>query len=282
MVNTTALFGAGWVDRLPTKSITAARTARMVANIYRELQLDFEAVSAGRPHILPDGRVGKFGWKAQFGSLEEFVAAACANEIGLGTPTHAQPKPIGRSDAPEVAPDLDWRQFRAMTAYVDTLPRPIEITPSDRATAEAAQRGRALFTAVGCAICHTPDIGGVHGVYSDFLLHRLDDPNPSGGGSYGSSGVNPAERPLPTDHPRPWEWKTPPLWGVADSAPYLHDGRAATLADAIRLHRGDAATVTEAYLKLPESDRWAVLTFLGTLKAPQDADQPPPEVVRPR
>ncbi|MCA9158050.1 MAG: hypothetical protein KDA72_06970 [Planctomycetales bacterium] len=25
------------------------------------------------------------------------------------------------------------------------------------------------------------------------------------------------------------EWKTPPLWGGADSAPYLHDGRAETL-----------------------------------------------------
>jgi len=27
-----------------------------------------------------------------------------------------------------------------------------------------------------------------------------------------------------------------PLWGVADTAPYLHDGRAATLDEAIRLH----------------------------------------------
>jgi len=33
---------------------------------------------------------------------------------------------------------------------------------------------------------------------------------------------------LPDDVARPDEWRTPPLWGVADSAPYLHDGRAAT------------------------------------------------------
>ena len=47
------------------------------------------------------------------------------------------------------------------------------------------------------------------------------------------------------------EWRTPPLWGVADSPPYLHDGRAYTLEDAIRLHDGEAeGTVALILLKL--------------------------------
>ena len=37
------------------------------------------------------------------------------------------------------------------------------------------------------------------------------------------------------------EWRTPPLWGVRDSAPYMHDGRAETLLEAISMHDGEAA-----------------------------------------
>ena len=40
------------------------------------------------------------------------------------------------------------------------------------------------------------------------------------------------------DGPSPGEWRTPPLWGVADSAPYMHDGRAANLEQAIVMHGG--------------------------------------------
>jgi hypothetical protein len=64
------------------------------------------------------------------------------------------------------------------------------------------------------------------------------------------------------------EWRTPPLWGVADSAPYLHDGRAATLLEAIVLHGGEAKPCTERFLALPAGDRMAILEFLGCLKAP--------------
>ena len=68
------------------------------------------------------------------------------------------------------------------------------------------------------------------------------------------------------------EWKTPPLWGVADSAPYLHDGRAETLLDAIVLHGGEAKECTERFLALPAGDRMAILEFLGCLKAPDSGE----------
>ena len=64
------------------------------------------------------------------------------------------------------------------------------------------------------------------------------------------------------------EWRTPPLWGVADSAPYLHDGRAATLVEAIALHGGEADAIARKFFELPVADRAAVLEFLGSLRAP--------------
>ena len=52
------------------------------------------------------------------------------------------------------------------------------------------------------------------------------------------------------------EWRTPPLWGVADSPPYLHDGRAATLIDAITLHGGEAETATLRFFAAPGRANW--------------------------
>ena len=129
----------------------------------------------GRPRVLPDGRVGKFGWKAQFATLEEFVAAACANELGLGNPRMEQARPMVCLAYPQVERDLTDAQFRSLVAFVDTLPRPVEAAPADPDRRRRSERGKALFRQIGCAVCHTPDMGGVEGVYSDFLLHRLDD-----------------------------------------------------------------------------------------------------------
>ncbi|MBB3207364.1 cytochrome c553 [Rhodopirellula rubra] len=64
------------------------------------------------------------------------------------------------------------------------------------------------------------------------------------------------------------EWKTPPLWGVADSAPYLHDGRAETLTDAIQWHGGEAETSKRRFLNLNKDQQQLLLAFLGSLKSP--------------
>ena len=108
---------------------------------------------------------------------------------------------------------------------------------------------------------------------SDLLLHHMGQPLEGSGGYY--EVLVPVPN-LPEAEaqstPQPGEWRTPPLWGVADSAPYLHDGGARTLRDAILRHNGDAKAVTEAYRKLSAPDQEAVLAFLRTLKAPPDAE----------
>jgi CxxC motif-containing protein (DUF1111 family) len=276
-VQPTALFGAGWIDLISDKAIEQNRRKRLTSGFARELNLNFDAVPVGRLRKLFGGGIGKFGWKAQFATLREFVAAACANELGLGTPDSEQARPLAAPDVTS-APDLDKKQFRSLVSFVKTLPKPVEIVPSTPVERDSAARGKELFTKVGCAACHVPDMGGVKGVYSDFLLYTLDDPTPQGGGGggLGSYGLDdpPPQLQLPSRpdaDPKPSEWKTPPLWGVADSAPYLHDGSAATLGDAILRHRGDAKIVFEAYERLNPADQVAVIEFLKTLKAPPDA-----------
>lgn len=69
------------------------------------------------------------------------------------------------------------------------------------------------------------------------------------------------------------EWRTPPLWGVADSAPYLHDGRAETLEEAVLWHGGEAAAARNRYYDLSRADKDRVLAFLSSLRAPQPTGQ---------
>jgi CxxC motif-containing protein (DUF1111 family) len=271
-VQTTALFGAGWIDLISDRAILRNARNRGLRQAAAEMSFRFDDIPVGRVRHV-EGGVGKFGWKAQSATLARFVAMACSNELGLGTPTVEQAKPLG-DPTRTAAPDLDKKQFRALVAFVKTLPKPVEAVPAAEHERAAAARGKELFRTIGCAVCHVPDLGGVKDVYSDFLLYSLDDPPPPGGGSDRYSPEPPAELllpPRPEGDPKPSEWKTPPLWGVADSAPYWHDGSAATLPAAILRHGGDGRAVREKYKALDPADREAVAAFLGTLKAPPDA-----------
>ena len=69
------------------------------------------------------------------------------------------------------------------------------------------------------------------------------------------------------------EWRTPPLWGVADSGPYLHDGRAETLDAAIRWHAGEAHESVTLYRSLQPEKRQQLIKFLKSLRSPPGAHQ---------
>jgi CxxC motif-containing protein (DUF1111 family) len=219
------------------------------------------SVVAGRALRLSDGRIGKFGWKAQTASLSEFVRAACANELGLGNPDNPQPTPLAKPDYVAPGLDLTAEQCDQITAFVASLPRPVQKLPADRPAQAQVDTGERLFSEIGCAYCHKPDLGPVQRFYSDLLLHRMGLQLASSGGSY--SG-----RRFVVQSPADEEWRTPPLWGVADSPPYLHDGRAATLEQAILMHGGQAATTTERFRQLTAEDQGRLIAFLKSLRAP--------------
>jgi CxxC motif-containing protein (DUF1111 family) len=62
-----------------------------------------------------------------------------------------------------------------------------------------------------------------------------------------------------------YEFLTRPLWGLAESAPYLHDGRAATIPEAILSHGGEAAPARAGFEALDEAQRRDVHIFLLSL-----------------
>ena len=69
------------------------------------------------------------------------------------------------------------------------------------------------------------------------------------------------------------EFLTRPLWGVGDTGPWLHDGRAQSLKEAILLHESDgseANDVIEAFRKLSPEDQEDVVKFLLSLRLPLD------------
>jgi len=261
--NTPALFGASVIDAIPDAAILAnERNQRLKLGLSA---INGASTTAGRAAKLSRNRVGKFGWKANIGNLPEFVRVACANELGLGNPLQAQPASLQQPGYRPRGLDLTDQQCDQMTAYISTLLPPREVTPSSADEAARAVSGKKRFQQIGCADCHTPDLAEARGLYSDLLLHEMGEVL-GGGGSYGEGILLPDDS--ETTSVSPSEWRTPPLWGVADSAPYLHDGRAATLADAIKLHAGQAATSATRFASLSDVQQEELIAFLRTLRAP--------------
>jgi len=61
---------------------------------------------------------------------------------------------------------------------------------------------------------------------------------------------------------------TPRLWGVADTAPYMHDGRALNLRTAIGMHGGEGLAANQAFQALSPDRQEKLLTFLNSLRTP--------------
>jgi CxxC motif-containing protein (DUF1111 family) len=61
------------------------------------------------------------------------------------------------------------------------------------------------------------------------------------------------------------EFRTSPLWGISQTAPYLHDGRASTIEDAIEGHDAEGAAARDVWRALSDDDRAALRAFLESL-----------------
>lgn len=291
--NTPALFGAGLVDSVPDSALEAL-AASQTGQI------------TGRVAKTADGRVGRFGWKAHTASLADFVRTACANELGLAVDGVRQGQPISvdlmdrlvlmqsavRQQGKKVdlvggpKRDLSERDVTALTAFVGALPAPKELTSQP-----GRHTGRELFGKAGCDGCHVQKVAAVDGIYADLLLHDMGRSLSDAGSTYQTKGNDrivasvdadglttrtlsdgsrvkvPADVELPQP-PSDVEWRTPPLWGVRDSAPYLHDGRAATLDEAIRAHAGESLVSAGAYTAMTLEEQQQVVGFLESLVAP--------------
>lgn len=281
--NTPPLFGAGLIDSIPDAALeTEARK-----------QAAKSQTPHGRVARLKDGRAGKFGWKGQMASLDDFVRTACSAELGLEVPGHHQSVDLSDGPAKPAELDLTDAECRALVAYVVSLPVPSLKLPRRSSELNSAFDGGALFKTIGCAHCHVPTLGEVSGLYSDLLLHDMGAAN-AGSGSYNSPGSEtpePSTAPLDviagtTEEPKPKplgatsrEWRTPPLWGLLTSSPYMHDGKARTIEAAIVRHGGEAEKSRGQYLGLTGAQKQNLRKFFGTLAAPSTAERLPAAVI---
>ena len=245
-----SLLGFGLLDAVPTWEILALADPN---------DLNGDGIS-GRPNLTPDGRVGRFGRKAQIANLRDFNAGAFVNEMGITSPLEpneqsigGDPIPPGVDPTPE--PEISQEDFNAADAFVHLLAPP---APLRRTIVE--ERGLLLFVGIGCAACHAPSlVTGPSRVpalsfkvvyaYTDLLLHDM--------------GPNLAD--ICLGRATPSEFRTEPLMGLRFKQAFLHDGRAGTIEQAIRLHDGEAARARRRFAALSDLERGAVLSFLGGL-----------------
>lgn len=268
-LNSPALFGVGLMDKISNMSVSFhghKRTARKIAD---EMSGKFDGNRLGMINMV-DGNVGKFGWKGQFASLEDFVASACAMEIGLTNQKHAQQVPREHRVNDQATMDMTRKQLDELVCFVRSLPRPQQIMPTKPASIERVLRGEQVFLDAGCADCHVRDLAGIQQIYSDFHLYNLEPVkavvSPADGGY--SDGKAEEEFDFDRSHTHPDQWQTPALWGVADSAPYFHDGASKTLRSAIERHNGQANSSRQRFESCTKQDQNCLIEFLKTLKAP--------------
>lgn len=239
---TPGLFGLGLMDQIPDDVI--------LANADPDDSLTPDGIT-GRASYTDGGRLGRFGWKAQIPSVAEFVRDGVSTELGLTLPW-VEGLDFGKvhdnDDIPD--PELSLAEAGDLEFYLLNLgPPPRTGDIGDPLVVQ----GEEVFGTVGCANCHIPELDSPAGavpLYSDLLLHEIL-PEDAVGIEEVSANVR--------------EFRTPPLWGIATTAPYMHNGRPETIEDAILAHDGEAVDTRQAFEDLPQAERDALLAFLQTL-----------------
>lgn len=254
--------------------------------------------------IDPDLIVRPFGWKGHQASIRGMAEESFRIHMGILSTYEQQRRKDGEvaptdygngiwfdTDRDNHHLELDSGMLTSMVAYLSQLEIPIVRPPSDPALVALFTKGQELFVSTGCAGCHTPSLllnqpelrlvprdkryvdrkpilinvatdgdkpkiepAGTQGytvrLFSDLKRHDMGDKLTSG---------------YKQGHLPKSLFLTRPLWGLSDTAPFLHDGRAPTIHDAIVWHGGEASDVRDNYLGLTKSDKDALLIFLLSL-----------------
>ena len=225
-----SLLGLGLVDNISPETILSHEDP---------MDVNGDGIS-GVARILADGRLGRFGWKAQIPTVRDFIADAMLQEIGLTLDASLSDFTVATDDDICPDPEMPTDSFETLWFFIKELAPPLstitEVLP--------------LFVDVGCASCHIPEMDGVS-LYSDLLLHDM-----------GADMNHLVEQ---DEDVQATEFRTAPLWGITHTAPYLHDGSAPTLHKAILAHQGEASHSVELFQSLSVEDQQRLLEFLEGL-----------------
>lgn len=298
-INPPFLFGSGGIELL-AKEMTAelqAKKAQAQAQPGVPVALSTKGVDFGTitftggsfdtsqvVGVEPDLVVRPFGRKGEFATVRDFDVAAMQFHFGM------QPEEVfGTADADGdgVTQEVLVGELSALSIFGTTLERPVQ-THGPQVFA-----GRVVFDLIGCADCHRPQLHTV----SPILTYSFPEvpTNPSANVYYAVNlrQVGPEFRQSPaggvrvelfsdlkrhdmgaslaesTGGPLDRMFVTARLWGVADTAPYLHDGRALTLRDAILLHDGEALAARNQFANLSTTQQGKLIAFLQSLRTPE-------------
>lgn len=256
----TPLFGLGLIEGIPDATILQGVRATPVDGVKGRASMVAD-IATGK------NLVGRFGWKGQQATLLSFAGDAYLNEMGITSrlfPTENAPngnlellKKLDRVADPEDQLDPATGKY-GIDKLADFM-RLLSPPPSLPVTASTGFGGK-IFLDIGCAACHTPmlttgpsSIPALNGqrvmLFSDLLLHDMGSLG-DGIGQGTATGQ---------------EMKTAPLWGLRNSGPYLHDGRAATVEDAIQAHDGESTNSRDRYRRLSPDQKSLLAQFLMSI-----------------
>jgi CxxC motif-containing protein (DUF1111 family) len=278
----TAVFGAGLIEQITDATILANMAAN--SSLKRDLGI------RGRPNYFVSGRttisgdpnrngndgtITRFGHKAQNVSLLLFSGEAYNVEMGITSELFQNEREQNPACQFANVPN-DTQDFNADSALTGTTaiqnfanfqrflapPRPSLDRPGG---SDSINRGRSLFSSVGCALCHTPTLRTSEkstvealrninaNLFSDLLVHDM--------------GVG-LKDDITQGLANGREFRTAPLWGLGQRIFFLHDGRTRSLTRAIQEHSSDGSEangVINRFNNLRDSDQQHILNFLRSL-----------------
>ncbi|MGD2114859.1 MAG: di-heme oxidoredictase family protein, partial [Acidobacteriota bacterium] len=237
--------------------------------------------------------VKPFGRKGENFTMRDFDRGAMQFHFGI------QPQELfglDDEDGDGVVREVSIGEMSALHIFDVSNPRPRK----DPLTSKALI-GKGLFNTIGCTMCHKPKLvtqyrhvpvsqpevpedPAANIYYAVDLTTAGFTPDPFGPGvivplfadlkrHYMGPGL---EEDFDAFHGAEFtngEFTTARLWGIADTEPYLHDGRATTLHDAISMHGGEALTARNNYAALSNFGQEALIAYLKTLRTPDGPNQ---------
>lgn len=255
--------------------------------------------AAGLTGIGADLVVRPFGRKGTFASLRDVVEDELSTHHGMQSTSlvasasdlEARVGPFGGADpdGDGVESEITEGQVTTLTLFLAMQAVPVVELPNTPFTPITSwATGRERFEDIGCASCHVPRLslqtasfslpsrdGGTDVVVDlerDGAEPRISRSVESGGFDVNlfsdlkrhdmGEALADARDDRGVDKS---SFMTPPLWGLARSRPYLHDGRAQTLHEAITFHGGEASDARDAYVALGEAGQAPIRVFLTSL-----------------
>ncbi len=269
------LMGIGLIEAIPEAEVLANAAAQAAA----------PGPIKGRPNRVWDAPsqqmlLGRFGWKANTGSLAHQSAGAFRGDIGITSPwapeeacTPAQTDCLAAQGGGHgEAHEIDLKTLEDVVFYQSVLAPAARRKPLDA----QVLKGQALFASAQCTVCHRPSyttgqpplaqafprlsspalVGHAIHPYTDLLLHDMGPALADGRPDFAATGS---------------QWKTPPLWGIGlikdvnGHQRLLHDGRANGVLEAVLWHGGEAEAAQQRVLKMNKSERAALVKFVESL-----------------